>query len=54
MEETEYKRLVESRDRLVELQPLARTTKHKQMIEQQLSEVRAKIKQAHHEQYHRK
>lgn len=54
MEEREYRMLVESRNRLVELEGIAKTAKHKQMVEQQLSEVRAKIKQAHHEQYHRK
>ena len=47
MREDEYRELVRRRGELVGLQGLAKLPKHRKMIEEQLTDVRGKIKYAH-------
>ena len=47
MREDEYKELTKRRDELVGLQDSVKLPKHRKMIEEQLTDVRGKIKYAH-------
>ena len=51
MTEHEYEKLRKERDSLVELQKSARHPKHVVMIEEQLTNIRQQLKEAHHERY---
>jgi hypothetical protein len=48
----EYRELTRQRDKLVEIGKSVRVMKHKKMVEEQLTDIRNKLKDAHYEQYH--
>ena len=50
--EEEYNELTRRKDELVEIGKSARVMKHKKMVEEQLTNIRNKLKDAHYEQYH--
>ena len=51
--EAEYKRLVDERDKLVEMQQTKLIPKHRMMVEEQLTNIRQQLKDAHYERYHK-
>jgi len=52
MRDDEYEMMRGERDRLVALKKKAIIKKHIDMIDEQLTNIRKQIKQAHYEQYH--